>query len=342
MYQSSLKGWNFHNLFVDALKSLNIKTMLDYGGGIGEYSILAEQNGIKPVFSEIANSKTLEYAKYRFAKYGVTPIIKDENYNIEYYDLIVAMDIFEHLPDPQPIIKKISENCKYILCNMPGELPYNEFYPQHISHYELSNDFELAGSYVWRSKYKPKVSIILPTLGRPDGLKRCLDSIDKLNYPKELIQTIVLDGPGTVPEKVAKGLAESTGEYLVYAANDMEFDPDAIKIAIDEDRNHGLVAFGGHEIYPDKGNINEHFLIHRDLVKDIGGEIFDTEFFHLGVDNLLWAKATKLNRAIASINARVIHYHFSQGSTKDEVYQKGWSMMEQDRELLKKKLEELK
>ncbi len=186
----------------------------------------------------------------------------------------------------------------------------------------------------------PMVSILIPTLGRPVGLERCLKSISNLNYPKELLEVITLTGEGTVPRKVADGLAQAKGEYIVYAANDMEFEPDSLVLAILE--NKDLVAFGGNEILPDKGNICEHFIIHKSLIKDIGGQIFDTDFHHVGCDNLLWAKTTKLNRAMRSERAKVKHYHFStSGGEMDEINKIGWSKVSEDRATLERKLAEL-
>jgi glycosyltransferase involved in cell wall biosynthesis len=196
----------------------------------------------------------------------------------------------------------------------------------------------VAGS-IWYKYLVPTVTFIVPTLGRPEGLKRCLDSIEKLNYPKELIQTIVIDGEGTVPEKVARGLWQAKGEYIVYGSNDVEFTPDSLYNALQTDK--GLVAFNTGELLPDEGNICEHFIIKKDFIKRIGGEIFDTEFHHVGVDNLLWAKALKLGQAARRQDAIVKHYHFSTGTPNDAIYQKGWSKVEEDRALLAKKMKEI-
>lgn len=192
----------------------------------------------------------------------------------------------------------------------------------------------------------PRVSIVLPTLGREDGLRKCLLSIDRLYYPKHLIETIVLDGPGTVPEKVDKGLKDSTGEYICYLANDTEIEPSALYEAIRASRtaNKGLVSFNTGVVTPDKGNINEHFIIRRDLVSRIGGQIFDTRYIHLGVDNLLWLKASRINEAMRCESAIVNHYHFSTGkSVYDEVYDKVWNAKtaKHDRDLLAKDIEKL-
>ena len=190
----------------------------------------------------------------------------------------------------------------------------------------------------------PSVSIILPTLQREAGLQRCLQSIEQLNYPADLIQTIVIeDSPRIgVPKRVAEGLEKSSGELIVFASNDIEFDPDSLILAVLESKNKGLVAFNTGEVSEDEGNICEHFLIRKNLIEKIGGEIFDTEFFHCGVDNLLWAKAKKLGEAIRCEKAKINHYHFSKGTAEfDEVNAIGWNEenVKHDRELLKKKLE---
>lgn len=202
---------------------------------------------------------------------------------------------------------------------------------------------EVHGS-IWVKYLVPKVTFIIPTLGRPEGLKRCLDSIEGLNYPKAMIETIIIDGEGTVPQKMARGLWQSKGEYIVFASNDVEFTPDSLYNAIDLARKgYDLVAFNTGDISPDEGNICEHFMIKKDFVSRIGGEIFDTEFHHIGCDNLLWAKAKKLNQATRCQEAIVYHYHWSKVGTQpnDEVYAKGWSHVQEDRALLAKKLQEL-
>ena len=191
----------------------------------------------------------------------------------------------------------------------------------------------------------PTVSIILPTLGRPDGLERCLRSIVGLDYPGDKVDIFIFTGEGTVPEKVQEGVKQAKGEYLVYAANDMEFDPACLREAIKDSREQEsrLVSFNGGPLLPDRGNICEHFLIHRSLVGQLeNGQIFSTDFHHVGCDNWLWAQAEMLDEAFHSERARVIHRHFSKNGTMDEVYEKGWSKVEEDRETLKRKLNTLK
>ena len=191
--------------------------------------------------------------------------------------------------------------------------------------------------------YLPKVSIILPTLGREESLKRALASIEKLNYPKSLIQTIVLDGGGSVPRKVQDGLMQAEGDYVAYAANDMEYSPNAMINAIlaSIQNDKALVSFNEGPVLPDEGNINAHFVIRKDFLPKIGGQIFDLRYHHVGVDNLLWAKAKRLGQAMRCEEARINHYHFSTGKSEfDEVYARGWQQdkVDHDHALLKEDL----
>lgn len=191
-------------------------------------------------------------------------------------------------------------------------------------------------------RYLPKISVIVPTLGRPEGLAKCEESIKKQSYPQEQIETIILSGEGTVPEKVKKGLEQATGEYIVYAANDTELDVNCLLFALfdSEENNKALVSFNEGTVLPDEGNICAHFMIRRDFISQLDkGEIFDTDFHHVGVDNYLWAQAKKKEQAFHSERAKLTHNHFSTTGKMDEVYQKGWSKVEQDRETLKRKLD---
>lgn len=193
----------------------------------------------------------------------------------------------------------------------------------------------------------PLVSIIVPTL-REEGLKRLLASIDKLIYPKDKIELITLpDIPRIgVAKRLAEGVAQSKGEWIVYAADDMEFEPACIIEGLLASDKHGgkLVAFNSGPLYPDEGNICEHFMLHRSALEMLpNGEIFDTEFRHVGVDNLLWARMKKAGEAVRSEHARVVHHHFAGTGEMDDVHKLAWAEedVKHDRELLARKLAEL-
>ena len=184
------------------------------------------------------------------------------------------------------------------------------------------------------------VSFLIPTLGRADGLKRCLTSIERLNWKRTNIEVLIDDDPdATVPVKVNRMAGSCKGDVMVFAANDVEFTPDSLRNAVRASHRHGLVAFntGSPESDP-----CEHFLIRRDFYYQIGAQIFDERFHHVGCDNLLWARAKAMGEAFLCKDAVLLHHHFSRGGQMDEVYERGWSHADEDRKLLAEELEKLK
>lgn len=215
------------------------------------------------------------------------------------------------------------------------------FYPyNHETGKTLITDKSICIHQFTKSWILPSISIIIPHLdidgNRSEGLQKCIDSIRESDYPQNLIDIYIVAGEDTVPEKVKRGVNETKGEYIIYAANDMTFYPDSIRNAVEcAQKNHkSLVSFNEGEVLPDGGNINTHFLIKRDFIPYIGGEIFSLELKHVGVDNLLWHKASQQNEAMRCENARIEHRHFSKGYEFDSVYKKGWREIVSDRDKL--------
>jgi len=297
-------------------------------------------------------------------------------YNWSDYDLVMIFDVLEHIEKEESIriVNEIQAAGVKLLVFGPleEEARHNVFtdehgetigHQDHISFWterdfiELGLKTELLEGFhvedgnvfpaVWAYNYfndkvitNPKISFVIPTLGREEGLKLCLDSIAALNYPKDNVEVIVkqdsFENRTGVPKLLKQGVEESTGEWVVFASNDTEFSPDSIREALKEGEL-GYVAFNTGEVYPDEGNINEHFMIRKDIIEKIG-EVFDTDFYHVGVDNLLLAKMRKLGVFKRADKAIVKHKHFAQGAEMDETYKLGWSKVEEDRKLLAKKL----
>lgn len=153
-YQSLLQESGWHTWLETLLKnSPHIQKVLDFGGGIGEATIIAAEKGLDVSYLDVEGSKTMEYAKHRFQKYNVSPKILTERDSLEKYDLIIAKDVLEHIENSDTVLKTFAEKTHYLICKIE-DLPYNEFYPEHISHPDPSPYFEqsLANNELWRSK----------------------------------------------------------------------------------------------------------------------------------------------------------------------------------------------
>jgi 2-polyprenyl-3-methyl-5-hydroxy-6-metoxy-1,4-benzoquinol methylase len=153
-YQMDLQFHGFHDWFKDIIKQFgDWQSGLDLGGGIGEQTILAYEAGVEKMdFMEIEGSKSMEYARWRFEKHNVRPIFRSENYKIDQdYDFVVAMDVFEHMENPQPVIENIAKHTKYLFCN-PDQIRYSWLFPQHISHFTLEPYFKQVKLYLYERR----------------------------------------------------------------------------------------------------------------------------------------------------------------------------------------------
>jgi 2-polyprenyl-3-methyl-5-hydroxy-6-metoxy-1,4-benzoquinol methylase len=153
-YQNTLAESGWHKWYLQTLDILKPKSILDFGGGIGEYSILAHQAGIPKIdFLEVKNSKTLEYALHRFTQHSVPVNVLNEFSPLGHYDLIVVMDVLEHLENCQQMIRTFSTIAPYVIANTEM-ISFNVFQPQHINTPDLSPYFENDNNDLWKIKEK--------------------------------------------------------------------------------------------------------------------------------------------------------------------------------------------
>jgi len=151
-YQLTLEHDNIIKKMIKQIKDLKSEKILEYGGGIGEFSILCYENELNISYYDL-NGKTKDYALWRFKKHTCQIKIAEEDCLDEEWDVINIMDVLEHLENPEEVILKLKDKAKYVFCN-PDEIPYDEFYPQHISKFNLKEYFEHIEGNLWKNKHK--------------------------------------------------------------------------------------------------------------------------------------------------------------------------------------------
>lgn len=91
--------------------------VLDYGGGIGDLSISLAKNGVDVTYSDVCG-KTSEFAKWLFKKEECLNIktfdVEGDRNKIwsKKYDTIICIDVIEHIPHPENVLKKMAEALK--------------------------------------------------------------------------------------------------------------------------------------------------------------------------------------------------------------------------------------
>ena len=177
----------------------------------------------------------------------------------------------------------------------------------------------------WAIFTSPKVSIIVPTLGREKKLEQLLESI-KENAGYKNYEIIVKqdqfppDNIG-VPKLLKQGVEESTGDLVMYLGNDCLMKKDCVKNAVKAMQDNfpkmdGLIGLNDGYWF---GEVFTHWMAGKRLLPLIGGEFFHTGYFHTGCDSELTQMARKLNKAFWAEEARIYHDHPVQPNFKDPI-----------------------
>jgi len=191
--------------------------------------------------------------------------------------------------------------------------------------------------------FKPKVSIIVPTV-RKDGYLRLEKSI-KDNTLYDNYEIIKLDDDRSAIVKFNEGVEKSTSEFVVYLGDDCEVTKGWIIKALSNFKEHfgnkGLVIFNDNHWH---GTLANHFLCSKNIKDELGGKIWNEDYFHCSADVELYCRL-KEKRLISYAESAVIkHHHYfanSEGVSKDK--KDKWTQlieehMDSDRKLLPQNL----
>lgn len=145
------------------------------------------------------------------------------------------------------------------------------------------------------------VSIIIPCYNEEILIGRCLDSIITNDYPKHLLEVLVVDGMST--DRTYEILMNYTHEYpfIRILKNIKKFTPHALNIGVEHSRGEIIVRMDAHTLYP-KNYISRGVEILNGGVADVvGGPIISEP----GDDTL-----------IAKTIAFVVSHPFGVGNSK--------------------------
>ena len=198
----------------------------------------------------------------------------------------------------------------------------------------------------------PMVSIVIPTLDRPEKLKRLLGLIEENayypNYEVIVKQDKFPPNNTGAPKLVKQGTDESKGELVMFLGDDVIPYPGFLRKAIERmhkefgDEMDGLI--GLNDMYW-HGEMATHWLASKKLLPMLGGEFFHTGYFHTGCDNELTERCRNAGKYVWAEEAIVYHDHPLQTGFKeiDDVYKLAYrkDRMEHDRDLLYKRSKKL-
>lgn len=143
-YIYDLMGWHSlrddngplaYVLGLEIARQRSVKQCLDFGSGVGSGALLFDRAGIVMSLADISTTM-LDFARWRFSQRQRTTHfyhLQQMELPSESFDMILAMDVFEHLTDPVATV----ENLHHVL--RPGGLLFARIqvedageHPQHI------------------------------------------------------------------------------------------------------------------------------------------------------------------------------------------------------------------
>lgn len=173
--------------------------------------------------------------------------------------------------------------------------------------------------------FYPKVSIVIPTLGRPEKLSRLVATIKKragYNNYEIVVEHDSFKKRQGCPKTLKKGVEKSTGELVMFLGNDCvpekNFLRNAVKAMSTLPQEWGMVGLND-GVYGANGT-STHWLASRKLLPFIGGEFFCTEYEHCFCDNELKDRVLKLGRYTWAEDAKIHRDNaMNHGGKLDEV-----------------------
>ena len=132
-YLFEMTQWNASDTFkqiINYLPSVEGLKVLDFGGGIGSLSLLLNKRGADVDYLDLPGLIS-DFARFR--SNGRISFIESLSDKREIYDLIAAIDVFEHLPDLPEQLSMLAQALKsdgvLFFHNNFGQL---DLFPQHI------------------------------------------------------------------------------------------------------------------------------------------------------------------------------------------------------------------
>lgn len=135
------------------------RTYLDFGAGVGSGGILFARHGLQVALADIS-SPLLRFSQWRLGMRGLSAQyldLKASGLPSQAFDLVTAMDVFEHLLDPAGVVEELWKALKprgFLFARISAES--DEDRPQHIVQ-DFGPTFERLRAFgfleVWRDEW---------------------------------------------------------------------------------------------------------------------------------------------------------------------------------------------
>lgn len=134
IWEASGQRANYVSRIQPLIESCGIKSVLDFGAGIGNDTFKLCDFGIETTAYEI-NRKCIEFMKWKVQRRTHNlPIIIDSLNKATTYDMVWAMDVLEHLYSPMDELKGILKKTRVFVYDFEHSGNSGERHPFHFEH----------------------------------------------------------------------------------------------------------------------------------------------------------------------------------------------------------------
>jgi 2-polyprenyl-3-methyl-5-hydroxy-6-metoxy-1,4-benzoquinol methylase len=105
--------YNRGNFLLDFLSKIKNKKCLDFGSGVGTHAIILAENKNEVSILDVP-SMLFDFAKKRLSRRGKNYITYNNNENLpnNYFDVVICVDVLEHVYDPKYELERIYNSMK--------------------------------------------------------------------------------------------------------------------------------------------------------------------------------------------------------------------------------------
>jgi len=208
-------------------------TLLDFGGGVGTEAIFLSRAGFKTTYYDLAGF-TSKFAQYRFDLYAPNVSRIEEREVLSTYDVIVCLEVLEHLVDPMKTMQFLytklnyggllflTESFEMVSSDYPSHLPENKKYSSNFENKLVKIGFSIidricGGRILVLGKYGT-VDIIIPTYNAYNYVVDCVNSVK--HNTKDVPYRFVFVNDASTDNKIKQFFLKERRKQDIYIEND--------------------------------------------------------------------------------------------------------------------------
>jgi len=121
-------------------RQYNVKTVLDFGAGAGEYCLFLAQHGFNVTYCDVYGV-IWKFSKWRFNRYGVSVhMLRAGQDKLGKYNLIICTDVLEHIKNPLKTLTQLHNSIEvngFLCATFPFKVPKKQHLLENVKYAKI-------------------------------------------------------------------------------------------------------------------------------------------------------------------------------------------------------------